>query len=134
MSADEQLVTVCPGDTVEFVWTGVHNVATVPTQGGFDQCDKKNSETTSEVSPYSVTVTQADVGAAPGFYICSISDHCKNGQKLKVVTEDCSANATDATDAAAEGDDNDDGSDLNAAGSAPVLALAAASAAAIAFR
>ncbi|KAL3535880.1 hypothetical protein ACH5RR_004341 [Cinchona calisaya] len=68
------------GDTVVFQWSNTHDVAQV-SQTEYDNCAATNPiggiHTT---SPYNFTINSTD----PYYFMCSVSNHCSLGQKVKI--------------------------------------------------
>ncbi|KAI4379480.1 hypothetical protein MLD38_005771 [Melastoma candidum] len=66
------------GDTVVFNWNGTHDVAEV-SKVDYDNCTTTNPiGTIQKTSPYSVTLN----GNSSRYFICTVSTHCKQGQKV----------------------------------------------------
>ncbi|KAI3428899.1 uncharacterized protein J3R85_008909 [Psidium guajava] len=66
------------GDTVVFNWTGTHTVAEV-SKTDYDNCTSTSPiGTIQTASPYSVTLSTN----SSRYFICTISNHCRLGQKV----------------------------------------------------
>ncbi|KAJ6922094.1 cucumber peeling cupredoxin-like [Populus alba x Populus x berolinensis] len=68
------------GDSLEFNWTGTHDVLEVTTKTDYDACVKTNG-TPNITSP--VTINLIKNGTF--YYICTIGPHCDLGQKVTIV-------------------------------------------------
>jgi hypothetical protein len=93
MGPSEQALTVCGDESITFQWGGNHNVRVVLTKDEFDRClaDDALMPGTKDESPYTITQASslAEIDWSPGYgspiyFICSISDHCLNGQKIAI--------------------------------------------------
>ncbi|KAL3585523.1 hypothetical protein D5086_012390 [Populus alba] len=68
------------GDSLEFNWTGTHDVLEVTTKTDYDACVKTNG-TPNNTNP--VTINLIKNGTF--YYICTIGPHCDLGQKVTIV-------------------------------------------------
>ena len=93
MGPSEQALTVCGDESITFQWGGNHNVRVVLTKDEFDRClaDDALMPGAKDESPYTITQASslAEIDWSPGYgspvyFICSISDHCLNGQKIAI--------------------------------------------------
>ncbi|XAR66879.1 hypothetical protein NMG60_11013248 [Bertholletia excelsa] len=67
------------GDTLVFNWTGDHTVARVP-QSDYDNCTANNViGSIQKTSPTNFTIDSNVT-----YFICTIENHCKLGQKVKI--------------------------------------------------
>jgi len=104
MGPSEQALTVCGDESITFQWGGNHNVRVVLTKDEFDRClaDDALMPGAKDESPYTITQASslAEIDWSPGYgspiyFICSISDHCLNGQKIAItVTRPTSTTTT----------------------------------------
>ncbi|XP_057768887.1 umecyanin-like [Salvia miltiorrhiza] len=84
------------GDTITFSWTGTHNVAQV-TKDGYDNCSAtSNLGPVQTVSPYNFILNSTE----PYYFICTVGDHCSNGQKVTVQVRSFNAASPSLTTAA----------------------------------
>ncbi|KAI9192136.1 hypothetical protein LWI28_018723 [Acer negundo] len=68
------------GDELVFNFgTGAHDVATV-NKAAYDSCDKSNPINTTQSGPATVRLNNT----GPHYFICTINQHCSQGQKLSV--------------------------------------------------
>lgn len=76
------------GDTLEFRYSGRHNVFMLKDEDGFDECNFSDDATelaTQNQSPYKYTVTVEDVSTKASLYFaCGVGGHCNGRQKLRV--------------------------------------------------
>jgi len=75
-------ITAHVGDTLQFTWSGNHNVMRMASREAYDNCDFNAGATNlGSSSPVSVTVT-----SLPVYFACSIGggSHCRNGVKREV--------------------------------------------------
>ena len=80
--AAAQAMTAAVGDTLEFSWTGNHNVYLMADETAFDACDFTGAIDLGDASPVSYTLT-----SLPAYFGCEIAGHCTYGQKLAVTAE-----------------------------------------------
>ncbi|KAG6414240.1 hypothetical protein SASPL_126958 [Salvia splendens] len=83
------------GDTITFSWSGTHNVAQV-TKEGYDNCNATGNLLIGQVqtvSPYNFLINSTD----PYYFICTVPEHCTNGQKVTVQVRSWSAAAPSAS-------------------------------------
>ena len=95
MRTSEQSVTVASDEDVTFEWSGNHNVRLV-TKEEFDRCDKTNAVAVGDrdESPYTMLAAAfAETFGfdTPAYFVCGISTHCEEGQKVAITMIDGSA-------------------------------------------
>ncbi|KAG6769334.1 hypothetical protein POTOM_024965 [Populus tomentosa] len=76
------------GDSLEFNWTGTHDVLEVTTKTDYDACVKTNG-TPNNTSPVTINLTKNGTF----YYICTIGQHCESGQKVNIVVENGSSSS-----------------------------------------
>nr|1X9R_A Chain A, Umecyanin [Armoracia rusticana]1X9R_B Chain B, Umecyanin [Armoracia rusticana]1X9U_A Chain A, Umecyanin [Armoracia rusticana]1X9U_B Chain B, Umecyanin [Armoracia rusticana] len=68
------------GDELEFDFAaGMHDVAVV-TKDAFDNCKKENPISHMTTPPVKIMLNTT----GPQYYICTVGDHCRVGQKLSI--------------------------------------------------
>ena len=74
--------TAIVGDSLKFMWEGVHNVYMMADKAAFDSCDFAGATNLGAASPVEYTLT-----ALPTYFACEIAGHCGAGQKLAVTAD-----------------------------------------------
>lgn len=81
-----------------FSWSGTHNVAQV-TKDGYDNCNATGNlglGPVQAVSPYNFILNSTE----PYYFICTVGDHCSNGQRVTVQVSSFNAASPSLTTAA----------------------------------
>jgi len=78
---DPPTLEVAVGDTVEFTWSGNHNVWSLPTQAAYDECDVKKGHPMCDRSPCTLQIIAY---AEPLLFACNnaFGAHCLTGMKM----------------------------------------------------
>jgi len=78
---DPPTLEVAVGDTVEFTWSGNHNVWSLPNQAAYDECDVKKGHPLCDRSPCTLQIIAY---AEPLLFACNnaYGAHCLTGMRM----------------------------------------------------
>ncbi|KAG6402915.1 hypothetical protein SASPL_135129 [Salvia splendens] len=70
------------GDELEFKYSPLHNVAELPSESAFKQCDVSAASNSLSGGDSKVKLTKASTR----YFACGTSGHCEQGMKVKITT------------------------------------------------
>ena len=75
------------GDKLTFSWSGTHALEKLETEAKYNSCDFAGAQALKRSiygASYEYTFTASDATQDFIYFACSVSNHCNNGQKIKV--------------------------------------------------
>ena len=81
-------ITITVGDTVRFSWptSEEHNVYQSASQADYDSCAKTGGEELAPTTVFEYTTPAYDT-VGTYYYVCTVREHCANGQYIAVTVE-----------------------------------------------
>ena len=75
-------MTASVGDTLEFTWSGTHNVYVMPNAEAVEACDFSSATLLCATSAGGSCTATLDT--LPAYFACEVAGHCQGGQHLTV--------------------------------------------------
>jgi plastocyanin len=86
-SASGNVLTVCKGDSVKWMWSGMHGVVQAKSPAGYNSCALTPGSYIPKAAIANGGTYTVKMGAqGTRYYYCPVGGHCSMGQKVKIVT------------------------------------------------